>query len=499
MDQLEQRRRATEGEIPEEAMKEDKENKLRHVMEDGYYTKVLLGELDVKQMLMVKEETPEDHRSVAELHDPKPQQIKEEEEEVCIILGTEQLSRKEETDVPPIKSEDELQSILLSQNLYQDKIKDRDLPEEDDEGESVKIENREDGSIFSKIEVIVKDEDDNDVKYPDSELNRLPDAGLKRKDEDNDWMESRATESDGNIFSEFAEQFLHRHSIQKHTAHPEIRSAASMDDGKCFTAKKNVDSERKVQAGETFSCEDCGKTFIRKYNFNRHKRIHTEQKSFCCELCEERFNRKSSLNLHMRIHTEYKPFCCDLCGQGLRHKRSLNAHMRIHTKQKPFSCDLCEQRFNRKSSLNTHMRIHTGHKPFCCDLCGQSFRHKSNLSTHVRSHTRQQPFCCDICGQRLRYKSSLSIHMSIHAGQRPFCCDLCGQRFVNTSHLNSHKRIHTGLKPFCCDVCGKRFAHKPHLSAHTRIHTGQKPFCCDLCGRKFSEKGKLKRHMRIHN
>ncbi|PWA16848.1 hypothetical protein CCH79_00012719 [Gambusia affinis] len=309
MDQLEQRQSATEGEIPEEAMKEDKENKLRHVTEDGYYTKVLLDEsikehfqvsngphsnvasrpgssdvrscvsrhktqklplpscgsfrqplqlmADVKQMLMVKEEAPEDHRSVAELHDPKPQQIKEEEEEICISLGAEQLNGKEETDVTPVKSEGEIQSILLSQNFYDDKIEDRDLPEENDEGESIKIENHEDGSIFSKIEVIVKDEEDDDVKYPASELNHLPDSGLKTKDEDNDWTESRATESDGNIFSEFAEQFLHRHSIQTHKTHSEIRSAAPVHNNKCFTEKKNVDSERKVQAGETFSCEDC--------------------------------------------------------------------------------------------------------------------------------------------------------------------------------------------------------------------------------------------------
>lgn len=37
--------RAAEGEIPEDAMKEDKENELRHVMEDGYCTQVLLDEL----------------------------------------------------------------------------------------------------------------------------------------------------------------------------------------------------------------------------------------------------------------------------------------------------------------------------------------------------------------------------------------------------------------------------------------------------------------------
>uniref|UniRef100_A0A3B5M6N2 C2H2-type domain-containing protein n=1 Tax=Xiphophorus couchianus TaxID=32473 RepID=A0A3B5M6N2_9TELE len=272
------------------------------------------------------------------LHDPKPQQIKEEEKEVCISLGAEQLNGKEEIDVTPVKSEDEIQSILLSQNLYEDKIKDRDLPEENDEGEFIKIENHEDGSIFSKIEVIVKDEEDDDVQFPVSEPNHLPDSGLKTKDEDNDWTESRATESDGNIFSEFAEQFLHHHSIQKDMTHSEIRS--------------------------TFSCEDCGKTFIRKYNFNRHKRIHTEQKSFCCELCEERFNRKSNLSTHVRSHTR-QPFCCDLCGQ----------------------------RFVNTSHLNSHKRIHTGLKPFCCDICGKGFAHKPHLSAHTRIHTGQKPFC----------------------------------------------------------------------------------------------------------
>ncbi|PWA16859.1 hypothetical protein CCH79_00012735 [Gambusia affinis] len=144
-------------------------------MEAGFNQKVLLDGLDVKQILMVKEEAPEDHRSVAELHDPKPQQIKEEEEEICISLGAEQL--KEDIDAirfpvyaTPIKSEDDKQSILLSRNLYKDEIKDRDLPKEIDGEECIKIENCGDVSISLKTEDTEKNEEDNDVKESPSEL-----------------------------------------------------------------------------------------------------------------------------------------------------------------------------------------------------------------------------------------------------------------------------------------------------------------------------------------
>lgn len=49
---------------------------------------------DVHQMFLVKEETPEDHRPYADLHDPKHQHIKEEQEGVYISMGGEQLDGK---------------------------------------------------------------------------------------------------------------------------------------------------------------------------------------------------------------------------------------------------------------------------------------------------------------------------------------------------------------------------------------------------------------------
>uniref|UniRef100_A0A3Q2R1V5 C2H2-type domain-containing protein n=1 Tax=Fundulus heteroclitus TaxID=8078 RepID=A0A3Q2R1V5_FUNHE len=398
------------------------------MMGDVFQPRVLLHRLDVKQKLIVKEEASLDHRPPGDLLEPKPPHIKEEQERVYISLPGEQLNGKEGINTirfpvtaPPIKSLDDEQSLLLSQ-LYPDQVKGRELPEQNDGEESTRM--HRDASISLKTEDAEKNQEDNDVQHPLSELKHMSDSGYK----------------------------------------------------KCSTEKKTVETQRKFQTGMKLSCEDCGKTFSGKCALNAHMSIHTGEKPFCCDLCGQRFGQKSHLNTHMRIHTGEKPFCCDLCGQRFSRKAILNTHMRIHTGEKPFCCDLCGQRFSEKGSLNKHMRVHTGEKPFCCDLCGQRFSRKSHLNRHMRIHTGQKPFCCDLCGQRFSEKGSLNKHMRVHTGQKPFCCDLCGQRFSRKSHLNTHMTIHTGEKPFCCDLCGQRFSIKSSLDRHMRIHKRTEAF-----------------------
>ncbi|XP_014823457.1 PREDICTED: zinc finger and SCAN domain-containing protein 31-like isoform X3 [Poecilia mexicana] len=258
---------------------------------------------DDKQMLMVKEEAPEDQKPNVDLDDTKPYHIKEEVERVWISQGEELRNVKEETE-GTIKSEDDKQSPLLSK-LYQDQIKDRELPEENNGRDFIKTEDHEDDSNFLGSEDTKKEEEDDDV-----ELKHLSDSGLKTKGM------ARAPESDGEL-------------VRKPNS--EIASPGLVDIKKCFKKNKNCDSQREVKTGEKFNCKDCGKTFIRKHHLNRHMRIHTREKPFCCDVCGRRFSDKSCLNKHSRIHTGQKPFSCDLCGHRFNEKSGLNRHMNIHT------------------------------------------------------------------------------------------------------------------------------------------------------------------------
>ncbi|XP_037548949.1 zinc finger protein 260-like [Nematolebias whitei] len=430
---------------------------------------------DDQKSVLIKEEAPEEQWPDVDQQDTNCLHIKEEEEEQWTILGGEQLSMKEETDVTsfsltavPFKSEDDDEKHLFSQ-LHQHQVEVRDLPTsssgdhiESSTGEGEKDSKYPDLNAYrdsdsSETEVSEDDEDDNDVNNPESQLKLFSDFGLKTEHTD------EARESSPSRVSESIVNRVHNKNGLK-----------------------------------PFCCDVCGRRFNLNRCLNRHMKIHTGQKPFLCDLCEKRFTEKSNLKNHMKVHTGQKPFSCDLCEKRFTEKGSLKNHMKIHTGQKPFSCDVCGKRFTEKVCLKRHMRIHTGQKPFSCDLCEQRFIQKGHLNRHMKIHTGLKPFSCDLCEQRFIQKRHLNRHVKLHTGQKSFCCDQCEQRFIEKGDLNRHMKIHTEQKPFSCNLCEQSFIQKVHLNRHMMIHTGQKPFCCDQCSKKFTEKSSLKKHMMIH-
>ncbi|XP_017164267.1 uncharacterized protein LOC103477190 isoform X2 [Poecilia reticulata] len=179
---------------------------------------IIVFPADDKQM--VKEEAPEDQKNYVYLHDPKPCHIKEEEERVWISQGEEVRNVKEEIE-RAIKSEDDKQSPLLSQ-LYQNQIKARELPEGNNGGDFIKTEDHEDDFNFLESEDTKKEEEDDDVKHPVSEMKHLSESGLKTENMDNDWK-------DGNLVNKLDS---------------EIESPSLLKSRNCFTENKNVDSQR---------------------------------------------------------------------------------------------------------------------------------------------------------------------------------------------------------------------------------------------------------------
>eukprot|EP01134_Creolimax_fragrantissima_P003427 CFRG3427T1 len=259
---------------------------------------------------------------------------------------------------------------------------------------------------------------------------------------------------------------------------------------------------------------DCDKRFANKLEYDKHAKLHTDDRYFVCqwEGCPKCFNSHHSRLTHMRIHTCTKPFKCTWkgCGKYFDRNTKLIAHTRTHTGEKPFKCMWkgCGLQFAQGSHLQTHTRTHTGEKPYGCtwEGCDKFFARSSSMEHHLRTHTGERPFPCTWadCGKHFARMNSLVDHMRTHTGERPYRCSWhgCLKAFAQSSSLGTHLKTHTGEKPFICtwQICDKRFVDRSGLEHHLRTHTGERPYGCKVegCGKRFAQSTNLGRHMKTH-
>ncbi|KAH8355971.1 hypothetical protein KR200_004486, partial [Drosophila serrata] len=146
---------------------------------------------------------------------------------------------------------------------------------------------------------------------------------------------------------------------------------------------------KRIQAKKEglYFCDQCGKYFSERGNFNVHLQRHTGLKQFECEECGRKELTPHLLNLHVRIkHRGELPYVCKYCGQRfgncnlrLRHERNHNPRPR------QYKCPICDKGFQEKKTLQNHAVVHTGEHPFHCELCQTHFGRMTSLKTHLRS------------------------------------------------------------------------------------------------------------------
>jgi len=103
---------------------------------------------------------------------------------------------------------------------------------------------------------------------------------------------------------------------------------------------------------------------------------------------------------------------CAVCGKVLSCKGSYERHSRMHQDQKPYKCSYCPKTFREACKKTVHERIHSGSKPYPCNKCNKSFRTATQRIVHQRSHSDVKNFTCNVCGKGFSQPSSVKIHMA---------------------------------------------------------------------------------------
>ena len=99
---------------------------------------------------------------------------------------------------------------------------------------------------------------------------------------------------------------------------------------KVFTAASSLKRHMQLHTGQfSYYCETCRKPFNNNTNFNEHMRAH-EGLTYQCQICCKTFTTKKAYSYHMSIHTGQYRFTCENCGKGFNVKPDFEKHLKSH-------------------------------------------------------------------------------------------------------------------------------------------------------------------------
>eukprot|EP01083_Nonionella_stella_P091806 256743_1 len=284
-------------------------------------------------------------------------------------------------------------------------------------------------------------------------------------------------------------------------------------------------------AGESYTCEHCGRAFPRKAHLGSHLRAHRIRRmneeglreesrmvddDYECDVCNEIFSRPDKLSAHMR-EEHYKPAETSNFGRlpyniptdwsdtehldsaydddytsSVGSERTAKIHSINGSPSEEFPCKFCNQLFLSTRARRRHVAKHHRERPSM-----SSSSQSPSTSPSSPSHSPQSP------SSQSHSSQSHSLAGGTESGETDRVFD--GSGFSSDEDddsgelmsLGSYRRSDGG-RGFECRVCFRVLSRKDALTRHMKIHQGARPHVCELCARRFFTRDQLRAHLRTH-
>ncbi|XP_070560497.1 uncharacterized protein [Ptychodera flava] len=204
-----------------------------------------------------------------------------------------------------------------------------------------------------------------------------------------------------------------------------------------------------------FKCTEqaCNLIFKTKEERGEHlKEVHdiNPSRAYVCPVanCNKAYASETTMTYHyQRVHTEERPFTCEICGKGWVKLSKLKEHLLTHTAEKNELCEICGRAFKTRPELRDHkIEMHTssGKIKLQCRFCPATFSRRSSRSYHERRHKGEAPYICPKPGCNKRFIAVIDYkrHLIYHTGAKLYRCKFCGNSFTRSDYLRGHEKKH---------------------------------------------------------
>ena len=172
-----------------------------------------------------------------------------------------------------------------------------------------------------------------------------------------------------------------------------------------------------------YFCSVCTKDFTTAKELTRHKLFHKQSLCHICGILHNHYMYRYSLKYHLNTHTRIKIFSGSECSKTFLRKYDCNRHiLTVHKDERPiFICDHCCQRFVDKNKLRQHIMRHLLYN---CKICDSFFSNTFEKEAHMLEHKNEgtTKLTCVFCRRIFVKSRQLKQHLLNHVAYKPYGC-----------------------------------------------------------------------------